>query len=213
MNKLMMAGLLVAAGMVGQVQAQGMPAWQGPDAKLETVKNGVYVLDNAHTSIIFRVWHMGLSHFAGSFDKVSGTANVNVADLNKSSVSVAIDPKSVDSNVAALDKELVGEKFFDTAKFPGMSFKSSKIEVDTPKGVSPATGKLYGELTMHGVTKPVVLNVTFNGHLLSPMGGGERIGFTATGMLKRSDFGMSMGIPMVGDDIEFTIVSEFSKAV
>lgn len=214
MNKLMMVGLLVAAGMAAvPAQAQDMANWKGPDAAVATLQEGVYVLDNTHTSVVFRVWHMGLSHFAGTFNKISGTANVNVGDLNKSSVSVVIDPKSVDTNVAKLDEELAGGKFFEAAKYPGITFKSTKVELTSAKGATPATGKLYGDLTLHGVTKPVVLDVTFNGHLKSPMGGGERIGFSATGMLKRSDFGISMGIPIVGDEVEFTIVSEFSKAV
>lgn len=212
MKNMVWAGLLLAAGLVGQVQAQSQD-WKGPDAAVSTIEEGTYVLDNAHTSVVWRVWHMGLSHFAGTFNKISGSAQVHPDQLGKSSVKVVIDPKSVDTNVAKLDEEMVGKQLFDAAQYPAITFESTKLEITSAKGAKPVTGKLYGNLTLHGVTKPAVLDVTFNGHLKSPMGGGERLGFSAHGVLKRSDFGLGEWLPVVGDTVEFSIVTEFSKAV
>lgn len=210
MRKVFLAGLMVA--VAGSSFAAGMPAFKAPDTDYKTMEAGTYVLDPSHASVVWRVWHMGASHFAGRFNKIVATAQVDPKNLAKSGVSVTIDPASVDTGNLVLDAKVGGGEFFESDKYPSIAFKSTKLEVTDGVNGSKASGKMYGDLTLHGVTKPVVLDVVFNGHGLSPMGGGQRLGFSAKGMIKRSDFGISYGVPMVGDEVEFVIETEFTKA-
>jgi len=205
-----LAAMLVAGVMLsGQAMAAD---YKAPDSDYTTIEKGTYVLDNNHASVVWRLWHMGLSHFAGRFDSITGTALVNPDDPTKCHVEVTIDPKSVDTNVAKLDEELAGKDWFDVTDYPKITFKSTKLEIDGKDVEGKRTGKLYGDLTLHGVTRPIVLNVTFNGHGESPIENSQRLGFSASGMLKRSDYGMKMYVPLVGDEVEFRIAVEFSKA-
>ena len=112
---------------------------------------------------------------------------------------VTTDPK--------LDAKLKSDAFFDVAKFPKATFKSTNIEL-TGEG----TGKLTGDLTLHGVTKPVTLDVTFNGAGTAPMTQLYVIGFDAVGTLKRSDFGIKNFVPLVGDEVKLVISCEFDRA-
>lgn len=210
MTKFLMGALLATSLLAGQAFAA--PDVKTPDLDYKTIDNGTYVLDGSHASVVWRVWHMGYSHFAGRFDKITGTASVNTTDMDKSGVSVNIDAKSGDTGVAKLDAELIEPMFFDAAKYPAITFKSTKLTVTGKTADGKATGTLAGDLTLHGVTKPVVLDVVFNGHGPNPMGGAKRMGFNATGTLKRSDFGVSYGIPVVSDEVTFEIAAEFTKA-
>ena len=109
-----------------------------------------------------------------------------------------------DTNLAELVKKLVGADWFDAAKFPSATFVSTKVEK-----TSATKGKVTGDLTIHGVTKPVVLDVTFNGAGQNPIAAVPQLGFSATTKIKRSDFGVAQYIPMVGDEVTLTIESEF----
>jgi len=179
---------------------------------------GEYTMDLAHTSVNFRLSHMGLSHYTARFTKADGKLAFDPANPAAQSVTATIDANSLQTNypdAAKLDFDAEIEKeFLETAKFPQITFKSTKVE---PTG--PRAAKVTGDLTLHGVTKPVTLDATFNGGF--PAGGmdpaGARIGFSAKGTFKRSDFGIAFGIPApgttmgVGDEIEVTIESEFTK--
>jgi polyisoprenoid-binding protein YceI len=179
---------------------------------------GAYFMDPAHTSVNFRVSHMGLSHYTARFTKVSGNLTFDPANPAAQSVTVTIDPTSVQTNYpdpAKLDFDSQIEKeFLDTAHFPQITFKSTKVEVTGPK-----TANVTGDLTLHGVTKPVILQATFNGgykpNAYDPMG--ARVGFSAKGTFKRSDFGISFGLPApgttmgVGDNVDVAIETEFTS--
>ena len=136
---------------------------------------------------------------------------MNPADLSKSGVVITIKSDSVDSNVDALDEHLEKADFLDTDKYPSITFTSTKIELTGKNSAGKDTGKLYGMLGLRGVTKPVVMDVVFNGHGVSPFGGSERIGFDGTLNIKRSDFGMGAMVPMVGDEVAIQFAVEFTK--
>jgi len=177
---------------------------------------GAYELDLSHTSVNFRVLHIGLSNYTARFTKMTGELQFDPANPAAQSISVTIDAGSMQTNYpdpATLDFDTQVEKeFLDAAKFPTITFKSTKVE---PTG--PNTAKVTGDLTLHGVTKPVTLEATFNGgYPKNDMMGPARIGFSAKGTIKRSDFGISYGLPApgtnmgVGDDVVVTIESEFT---
>lgn len=159
-----------------------------------------YVFEPSHTQVFFSTEHMGISHPMGRFMKIEGGYTFDTEHVEQSIVEVKIDANSLDMNSAAWDEHMKNKDFFNVAQFPTITFKSTKIEKTGEK-----TGKLTGDLTLMGVTKPVTLDVTYNGSTRNPMNKGFMSGFNATGKLKRSDFGMSAFIPMVGDEATLTI--------
>ncbi len=170
--------------------------------------SGTYALETRHSQVLFAIPHLGLTDFWGRFDGVSGSLNFNDAALEKSTVTIAIDMTSVDTPSQRLNSELSGPNVFDAAANPAATFQSTGI---TRTG--PNSGTITGKLTLHGVTRPVTLNVTFNGGRDSPMGQGYDLGFSATATIKRTDFGIT-GMPwepMVGDEVKLTIEALFEK--
>ena len=163
-----------------------------------------YTLDPGHTQVVFSWNHFGYSNPTAQFGKVEGTLEFDAANPTKSSVQVTILLASVNSNVEKLDEHLQGADFFDSAKYPDAVFKSTKVE----KGASENQLKVSGALSLHGVTKPVVLDVTVNKVGEHPMRKAPAAGFDATATIKRSDFGISTYVPMVSDDIKLHITSE-----
>ncbi|MGA1858933.1 YceI family protein [Azospirillum sp. 11R-A] len=194
MKKTLFAAALFAATAVGAVS----PAFAAPVS---------YKIDPAHTAVAFIVNHVGFSNVIGRFNTVGGDISFDKDAVEKSTVSVTIDTTSVDTNHAKRDEHLRSPDFFNAKEFPKMTFKSTKIEKTGDK-----TGKLHGELTMLGVTKPVVLDVTFNKDGVSPASKLETAGFSARGTVKRTDFGMKYGAPAIGDDIQLLIEIEAVKS-
>lgn len=175
---------------------------------------GAYSEDKAHSSLILRVSHLGFSHFTARFARFEIRLQLDPAHLSTSQVTAHIDPNSLASDNAPSGflEMLEGPQWLDTAHFPELSYRSTRVE---PTGLN--TLRIHGELTLHGVTKPVLLNGTFNGGYAGhPMDPHARVGFSAHGSFKRSDFGINLGIPAagtqfgVGDEIEVTIETELS---
>jgi polyisoprenoid-binding protein YceI len=178
---------------------------------------GTYKMDRDHTSVNFRLSHIGFSRYTARFTKMDGTLVFDPANPTAQSVTATIDATSLQTNYtdsAKLDFDSMLEKdFLDTKNHPTITFKSTKIDVTGPK-----TARVTGDLTLRGVTKPVVLETTWNGgykpNAMDP--NGARIGFSAHGTFKRSDFGMTAGLPApgttmgVGDDVEVMIETEFT---
>ena len=179
-----------------------------------TAPAGTYALDKSHTNVGFRVSHLGFSHYTADFDKVDGKLTFDPANPSAMTVEATIDPKSLDLNAppAGFLADLLGKSWFDAAAHPTITFKSTKVEVTGAK-----TANVTGDLTLHGVTKPVTLATTFNGGYAANAFDGARIGFSATGVLKRSEFGIGGGVPAPGtnmgvsDNVAFTIETEFSN--
>jgi polyisoprenoid-binding protein YceI len=194
MKKTLFAAALFAATAVGAVA----PAFAAPVS---------YKIDPAHTAVAFIVNHVAFSNVIGRFNTVGGDVTFDKDAVEKSVVNVTIDTASVDTNHAKRDEHLRSPDFFNAKEFPKMTFKSTKIEKTGDK-----TGKLHGDLTMLGVTKPVVLDITFNKDGVSPASKLETAGFSARGTVKRTDFGMKYGAPAIGDDIQLLIEVEAVKS-
>ncbi len=178
-------------------------AFTAPSTSLDGVPSGKYMIDNSHTNVLFGLSHMGFSQYYGRFNVITGTLEFDAKAPEKSKLDVKIDIASIDTNSAELEKKLVGADWFDAAKFPSATFVSTKVEK-----TSATKGKVTGDLTIHGVTKPVVLDVTFNGAGQNPIAAVPQLGFSATTKIKRSDFGVAQYVPMVGDEVTLTIESE-----
>ncbi len=169
---------------------------------------GAYQIETHHTQVLFAIPHLGITDYYGRFEKVSGTLNFNPGAPEKSSVSVAIETASANVVSEQLINEIVGPSVFDSAHFPTATFKSTSLE-----RTGPVSGKMTGDLTIHGVTKPVTFDVTFNGGLPAPMGAAYDIGFHATATIKRSEFGLDkmMWASFVGDDVKLIIEAMFQQ--
>jgi polyisoprenoid-binding protein YceI len=165
---------------------------------------GIYVVDTKHVSVHWKISHLGLSNYTARFDKIDGELNFDPKDPSKSTVRITIDPKSVNTGLPDFDKKLAGEGYFDSAKNPSITFTSTSIEK-----TSDTTGKITGDLSLNGVTKPVTLDTVFNGGAFNQYAGGHALGFSAKTKIKRSDFGMTTLLPAVGDDVEILIEIEF----
>ena len=158
-------------------------------------------IDPKHTAAQFSVRHLGVSTVRGAFSKVSGSARYDPADPSKDSLDATIDANSVDTRVEIRDNDLRSPHFFDVQKYPTITFHSKTTKVAGP-------GKLLitGDLTIHGVTKEVVLDVDGpSAAIKDPMGKGQRIGASATTKITRQDFGISADPGIVGDEITITI--------
>lgn len=163
-----------------------------------------YEFDKSHTHIIFLVSHLGFSNMIGRIKDYDGYFTFDEKEPEKSAVDVTLKTASVDTDVPALNKELYGEHFFNVEKFPDIRFKSTKITV-TGKN----TGDITGDVTMLGVTRPVVLHVTYNKSGIHPYTNNYTSGFTADAVVKRSDFGMNaFAPPVVGDDVKLHLEVE-----
>jgi polyisoprenoid-binding protein YceI len=178
------------------------------------VPAGQYKVDKAHTSLIFRVSHLGFSSFTARFTSVDVGLQFDPNRLTTSRVDVTVDPASINSDNAPSGflEMLRGKQWLDTTSFPEMKFRSKSIEQLDANNL-----RVHGELTLHGVTKPVTLDARYNGGYAGhPMDPHARIGFSARGKFKRSDFGVSFGVPApgttmgVGDEVEVVFESEFS---
>ena len=154
-----------------------------------------WYLDPPHSSAQFAVRHLGISTVRGAFTKIGGVV-VDSPDLSKASVNVTIDASSIDTRVQRRDDDLRSDHFFDVAKFPTITFQSKKVE-------SAGTGKLKvtGDLTMHGVTKEVVLDVDGPTPPMKDPKGTSHRGLSATTSLSRADFGINFDAGMVGDQV------------
>ena len=172
---------------------------------LDKAVSATYQLDKTHANVIFNLAHMGMSRYFGRFNALDGKLEFDAKAPEKSKLNITVNMNTVDTNNDTLESELKDKDWFDTAKYPTATFTSTKVEK-----LSDSKGKVTGDLTLHGVTKPVTLDVTFNGAGQHPMMKGvDMLGFSATTSIKRSEFGVSKYIPMVGDDVTLTIEAEF----
>ncbi len=177
-------------------------------AATASAKPVTYTIDPTHTQVDFRWNHLGLSNPAASVDAVSGTLIWDGEDPSKSSVQVSMPLNSIRTRVPVLDAEFQSEKFFNAAQHPVITFRSTRVE---RVGISSAF-RIQGDLTAHGVTRPVVLDATLNGEAQHPMFKAPAIGFDATTTIKRSDYGLSVALPMVSDEVEVRITVEALEA-
>jgi len=162
-----------------------------------------YQLDPSHTMVLFSWNHFGFSNPTADLGISDGKLVFDAADPAKSSVDVTMPLAKLDTHVSALDEHLKKPDFFDAAKYPVVTFKSTKVE-----SLGGDHFKVTGNLTVHGVTKPVVLDATLNKEGQHPMLKVPAIGFDATATIKRSDFGVAAYVPAVSDEIQIRITTE-----
>ena len=163
-------------------------------------------IDPNHTAAQFSVRHMGISTVRGAFTKVSGSAQYDPSNPGKTSVEATIDAASVDTRVSMRDDDLRSANYFDVAKYPMITFKSKSAE---PAGEGKL--KLVGDLTIHGVTKEVVLPVDGPSAPVTDPRGNTHVGASASTTINRKDFGVGGASSMVGEDIAITIDVELVR--
>jgi polyisoprenoid-binding protein YceI len=166
-----------------------------------------YDIDTAHTQVIFSWNHFGFSNPSASLEKISGDFQLDTADITKSSISVTLPLDGLHTGVPKLDEHLKSADFFEAAKFPDITFKSTKVEKAGANGL-----KIVGDLTIHGVTKPVTLNAKINKIGENPMMKKASAGFDATTTIKRSEFGVDKYVPNVSDEIPVRITFDSHAA-
>ena len=178
--------------------AQGTP-------EVSAAKSGSYKADKNHTQVVFTYSHFGFNLYTGMLGNIGGTLILDTATPAKSKVSIDIPLADVVTTSAKLNEHLQSADFFDTAKYPTAHFESTSVVA------SGTTAKITGNLTLHGVTKPVVLDARFVGAGGNPMSKVDTIGFTATTSVKRGDFGITKLLPMVSDAVDLRITVAFEK--
>jgi len=176
-------------------------------APMAIAQTSTWAPDKAHSEVDFTILHMGISNVRGRFGNITGTIVVNDADISKSSVNITIDISSVDTGVSMRDNDLKSDHFFDVAQFPTATFVSTAV---TKSGAGLT---VTGNLTLHGVTKPVTLNVEGPTGPAQGMDKKPHQGFSATTTLSRTAFGIGANMPtgMVGDQIKLTIDLDLAK--
>ena len=161
-----------------------------------------YKIDSVHSAILFRIKHFDLSYFHGRFNEVSGTFAFDENDPSKSRIEVVVPVESIDTNSKDRDDHVKGPELFNAAKFPQLTFKSTKVE---PAGSSQL--KVTGDLTMLGVTKSITVSLEQTGSGKDPWGG-YRSGFETVFTIKRTDFGMNALLGGLSDEVRLTVSIE-----
>lgn len=167
-----------------------------------------WTMDKAHSQVNFGVSHMGINTVQGGFRSVTATITSSKEDFSDAVVELTADVNSINTGVDARDNHLKTDAFFDAAKYPTMTFKSSSF-----KHLDGKNYEMTGDLTLHGVTKTVTLNVTFNGTATNPMNKKTSAGFHIGGTINRTDFGIGTSFPaaMLGTDVNLDANTEFVK--
>lgn len=183
----------------------------GARADDANIPSGEYELEKTHASLIWSVSHFGLSNYTARFTDFDIKLNLDMGNLENSSVTATINPLSVETDYPGevdFDGEIASDpKFLNAPEFPQITFASKRIE-----RTGDTTARLYGDMTMLGITKPVTFDATLNGTMaIHPYAKVPAVGFHIEGTVKRSDFGFSHLIPYVGDDVRFVIEAEFLK--
>jgi polyisoprenoid-binding protein YceI len=182
-------------------------AQTAPSTDPAAVRPGAYKVEPSHTRILFSVAHMGFSTWYGDFTGASGTLRLDPARPANSELQVSVPVASVSTTNSVLDGELKSADWLDAARFPTMSFTSRQVTV-----TGPGRADVLGDLTLHGVTKPVTLHATFNAAGTNPLSKAYTVGFEARGAIKRSDFGITKYAPLIGDEVQLILSAPFEAA-
>lgn len=170
------------------------------------LEKGSYKLDQTHVAVLFKINHMGLSTFVGRFNKVDATLEFDPNNIAAAKLSAIIDVASLDANNHDLEETLRGSSWLDTEKYPQALFKTTSVSV-----LDQNSAIFSGELTLHGVTAPINLTVTFNGGANNMLTGFYTLGFSASSTFNRSTFGIDYLIPAIGDAVAIEVFAEFQQ--
>lgn len=197
-------GFLIAAALTVAVPAVAQRALPGT-ADVSRITAGHYVADPNHTQIAWSVSHLGFNIFNGIFGNATGTLTLDPAKPGASAVSIDIPLAKVVTTRDALTAHLQTPDFFDAAKYPVATFRSTNVTV------SGTNAKIAGNLTIRGITKPIVLDAHFVGAGVNPRSKKQTVGFEATGRVTRTDFGIMYGLGEVGEQVDLRITVGFEK--
>jgi polyisoprenoid-binding protein YceI len=175
-----------------------------PGSTLDSVKAGTYKVESYHTQVGFSLSHFGFTNYSGLFSGATGSLRLDPAHLGATQIEVSIPVQSIETTVPALTDELKGDKWFDATKFPQATFTSTNVTV-----AKNGEATIAGNLTLHGVTKPIVLHAHLMGAGVNPLDKMYTVGFQASGTIKRSDFGVSLYAPALGDEVKLSIAAAF----
>jgi polyisoprenoid-binding protein YceI len=192
---------------VGPGTAAVEPGVHATHFGVDKIPAGTYDITSKETLVRYGVDHMGFSEFWGTFPGATGTLAFDPKDIGATKIEVKVPIWEVETTNRELNGELFSDEFFDAENYPWMKFTSTKV-IRT----GPTSFKVTGDLTMHNITKPIVLDVTFHGAGNDPFNGKNIIiGFDAKGMVMRSAFGLGKYVPIVSDETTITISAEFKK--
>jgi len=199
---------LSCVGLLLMLLLAGCAALVTPTVKsgIAELRQGAYRLDPDHAVLLFKVSHMRLSTYVGRFNRVEATLDFDPEQPEASKLDARVYTNSIDLNNEKLEDELRGADWFAVADFPVASFRTLSAQVIDTERVD-----YTGELTLLGRTQPVTLAVSFHGGAFNMLTGYYTLGFSATGALQRSAFGMDQLIPLVGDEVDLEIHAEFQR--
>jgi polyisoprenoid-binding protein YceI len=196
-------GFAAAVLVASVAQAQPAPLTQNP----AEVHAGAFSADPRHSKITWSVSHFGFHTYVGQFSSFTGSLTLDPKAPQSAQLSVTIDTNTLGTLNPALDTHLKSADFLDVAKFPEASFKATSV-----KRTGDKTADITGDLTLHGVTRPVVVQATFNQAGTAPTDRKYTVGFSGKAVVKRSDFGIKTYVPAIGDDVTLQIETEFKAA-
>lgn len=194
--------------LIGILILTGCASALAPNVSSETkaLKSGQYALDPTHASILFKIDHLGFSNYIGRFELFDASLNFDEENPSLASVEATIDMASLDIANDSFAETLLGPDWFDAGRFPQAVFRSGAINV-----TGQNTGTIAGELTLKGVTAPISLDVTFNGGARDLIRSAYIVGFSATGTIDRTIFGIDRFAGVIGNDVKIEIEAEFSR--
>lgn len=170
------------------------------------LQKGSYRVDPRHTTVLFKVNHMGLSSFVGRFNKVDATLDYDPENPSAAQLSAVIETASIDVNNSDFSETLAGADWFNSSVYPEATFVTTSVDV-----VDGSNARFTGDLTLLGKTAPVALQVHFNGGANNMLTGRYTLGFSATSEFKRSTFGMDQYVPAIGDEVTIEVFAEFQR--
>lgn len=200
--------LSLALGLALCFTVSSCVSWLAPsvNTNLVTLESGQYKLDPNHAALLFKIQHLGLSTYVGRFNQFDASLNFDPQNISTASLQALVDIRSIDVNNADLADTLQGSDWFDSLQFPQAKFVSQGV-----KPLADDQFEFYGQLTLHGVTRPASFIARFHGGADNWMTGKYTLGFSATGNITRSEFDMASYIPLVGDEVQLEIYAEFLK--
>ena len=202
MNRILLSTAMLFVATSALADTPAVPANTDPAA----VKAGTYTVETSHTRTQFTVSHMGFTDWYGDFSGTSGSLSIDPKNIAATKLDISIPVSSVSTTNAKLDEELKSAAWLGAEQFPTIRFVSTKI---VRTGARAAA--ISGNLTLHGVTRPVVLAATFNGAGVNPLSKAYTVGFNARTAIKRSDYGVKAYIPLVGDELTIRISAAFEQ--
>ncbi|GBQ96059.1 YceI family protein [Asaia lannensis] len=203
MTRTLLASAALLASLIALPQAHAQKGGT-PDPK--AVQAGSYAVEPYHTQVGFTLLHMGFTDFSGFFSQASGTLTLDPAHVDATKLDVTLPIASVQTTVSKLDGELKGADWFDADKFPTAHFVSTRIV-----RIGASMASITGDLTLHGVTRPITFKARLIGSGVNPLDKKETVGFEGNAVISRSAFGVSRYVPLVGDSVTLHIAAAFER--